>query len=283
MEDAQRRRLGVVVGGTGVRGFAQAGVLEGLDRAGLHPYALVGVSTGAVVAASYAARPDWLPALSAIDRKRLPTLAARPDEDDSLIRLRAVLRNARQLAPSVWTWGRQGYEEYGRLAVTELLGSCRRFERTRVRLAQVATDLRAGERAILTDGDLPTATLAASALPGVTRPIQLGEALLADGAFADPAPVDVARGMGAERVLVVHPLGELTSERPDNWIQALVRGMEIGQHAFAKERLGEADLVIRPDLGPSVRALDFSGLDDAARRAGAAVLEQAAEIRRLLA
>lgn len=271
-----------MVGGTGVRGFAQAGVLTALERAGLPPDVVVGVSTGAVVAATYAAREDWSRALQSVDRGRLPSLAPRPEEDVSLARLRTAFRSAKQLAPSVWTWGRQGYEEYGRATLADLLGDGRRFEDTRVPLAQVATDLSEGRSRVLMEGHLATATLAASTLPGVTRPVEVEGRLLVDGAFTDPAPVDVARGMGADVVLVIHCLGDTTPDEPDNWIMALVRGMEIGQHAFAEERLAQADLVVRPDLGNSVRALDFTGLDNAVRRTATALQERLPELERLL-
>lgn len=46
-------RLGLVLCGGGVRGLAHAGVLRALEQAGLRPHVLVGVSMGAIVAATY--------------------------------------------------------------------------------------------------------------------------------------------------------------------------------------------------------------------------------------
>lgn len=275
-------KLGIVVGGTGVRGFAQAGALAALERAGLGPDVVVGVSTGAIVAAAYAARADWSDALQQMDRTKLPALASGSSSDDTFARLRAALRSARQLAPSVWTWGRQGYAEYGRAALADLLGPEPRLGRTRVPLALVATDLERGERTVLDRGPLAQATLAASALPGLARPVPIGARLLADGAFSDPVPIDVARDLGADVVLVVHTQPPLAASDPDNWILALVRGMEIGQQAFADERLGQADIVVRATLDATVRSLDFAGLDAAARRTGAAVSADLDKIRERL-
>jgi NTE family protein len=275
------RRLGLVVGGTGVRGFAQAGVLAGLERAGLSPDVVVGVSTGAIVAAAYAAREDWSQALQGMDRSKLPALVQGPEGEDSLTRLRTSLRNVRQLAPSMWTWGRQGYAEYGRVALLDLLGEEMRLDQARVPTALVATDLQSGQRAVLDSGGLVTAALAASVLPGVARPVEIAGRHLVDGAFSDPVPTDVARELGADVVMAVHA-GAMPGEDPDSWVLALVRGMEIGQHAFTEERLADADVVVRADLGTGVRSLDFQGVDEAARRLAAAVAQSVPRIREAL-
>lgn len=276
-----RPRLGLVVGGAGVRGFGQAGALGALARAGLQPDVVVGVSTGAIVAATYAARTDWEHALQQVDRSRLPALADADPDADRLERLRAALRSARQLAPSVWTWGLEGYEEYARRTLGELLGEGR-VDGLRLPLALVATDLAASRRAVLRSGSLVEATLAASALPAVTDPIALEGGLLVDGSFADPAPVDVARDLGADVVLVVHVERPLDEPELDSWPRALARGVEIGGRTFVEERLARADVVVRARLRPDVRALDFSAIDAVARHVAGAVRDHLGDLREAL-
>lgn len=278
----RRRALGLVVGGTGVRGFAQAGVLATLERAGLAPDVVVGVSTGAIVAAAYGARTDWSDALLSMDRSRLPGLAEMPDQPDVLDRLRHTLRNARQLAPSVWTWGRQGYGEYSHAALVELLGPDRTFADCRLPVALVATDLARSSRVVLDSGPLVTATLAASALPGVGNPVTANGCMLIDGVFSDPVPVDVARTLGADVVLAVHGRPSPSASEPDNWMMALIRGMEIGQNAFAEEQLAAADIVVRPAFTEDVRSLDFTRVETATRQASAAVAATLPRIRAVL-
>ena len=53
------RKLGLVFAGGGARGFAHAGVLRALRQSGCEPSVMVGVSMGAVVAATFALNPDW--------------------------------------------------------------------------------------------------------------------------------------------------------------------------------------------------------------------------------
>lgn len=258
---APGRRLGLVLGGGGVRGLAHAGVLGAFEQAGLRPDVIVGVSMGAVVGAAYAARADWQDALQAVDRSHLPAFAD-PRENVGFDLVRATLRSARRLAPSFWAWGRQGYEEYGRATLGDVLGSVKTFADTRIPLAVVATDLYAAERRVLHDGDLIGATLASAAIPGIARPVLHDGHTLIDGGFADPAPVDVARELGADVVVAIYTGQRLDATEPDNWLLALMRGLEIGQRKFAEERLAHADLVLRPNFEERVNALNFSAIDD---------------------
>jgi NTE family protein len=259
-----RPRLGLVLGGGGVRGLAHAGALAALSRAGIEPDVLVGVSMGGVVAAVCAARADWETALESVDRTRLPAFAD-PREDEGLKLVRTALRSARRLAPSVWTWGRSGYEEFGRATLTEVLGSTTDFSDTRLPLAVVATDIFRGERVVLNAGDLVSATLASAAIPGVAKPVEREGRTLIDGGFVDPAPVDVARSLGADVVVAVYTGQHLEPAEADNWLLALLRGLEIGQRAFADQRLAAADLVLRPDFGERINVFDFSAVDAVVR------------------
>jgi NTE family protein len=279
----QRRRLGLVLGGGGVRGLAHTGVLQTLVANDIAPDVVVGVSMGAVVAATYACREDWQDALLAVDRSRLPAFVLPEDgEEESLVRLRSALRSARRLAPSVWTWGRQGYEEYGRATLRALLGEGASFDTARLPLAVVATDLAGGGRIVLRDGDLVGATLASAAIPGIAKPVTVDGRQLIDGGFADPAPVDVARDLGADVVVAVHAGQHLTPNDADNWMTALVRGLEIAQRAFAEERLNDADLVLRPDYGQRINVLNFGVVDSVVRHGAACAAAAVDDIKALL-
>jgi NTE family protein len=260
-----RPTLGIVLGGGGVRGLAHVGVLNALARAGVAPDVIVGVSMGALVGATYAAREDWREALETVGRERLPSFAEAEEEGLALARMRSLVRSARRLAPTVWTWGRQGYEEYGRSTLRALLGDVAAFEDLRVPLAVTSTDLLAGERIVITEGDLVSAVLASGAIPGLARPVVRDGRTLIDGGFVDPAPVDVARDLGADVVIAVHVGQHAGPLETDTWAMTLLRGLEIGQRRFADERLAHADLVLRPDFGERVNVLNVSAVTDVVR------------------
>lgn len=277
---AARPRLGLVLGGGGVRGLAHVGVLSALERAGIRPDVLVGVSMGALVTATYAAREDWLASLEAVDRSRLPSVAD-TEEDYALAKLRGALRNARRLVPSVWTLGRQGYEEYGRETLESILAGRADFADLRLPAAIIATDLDDGERVVMSEGELISAVLASGAIPGLTRPIRREGRTLIDGGFADPSPIDVARDLGADVVVAVHVSQHLLGTEADNWATALLRGFETSQRHFAQERLAHADCVLRPEFPERVTMLDFGAIDDVVRcgvRCAKANLEQVAAV-----
>ncbi|CAN5898068.1 patatin family protein [soil metagenome] len=271
-----------MLGGGGVRGLAHVGVLAALARAKIEPDVLVGVSMGALVATTYAARDDWMAALESVDRSRLPALTD-PRDDIALARMRTLVRNARRLAPSVWTWGRQGYEDYGRATLATLLGEAQTFAECRVPVAVIATDLDRRERVVFNDGDLIGATLASGAIPGLARPVVLDGRTLIDGGFSDPAPVDVARDMGADVVVAVHTGQRYAEFEADNWAMALLRGIDVAQRALATERLRHADLVLRPEFADRVNLLNFSAVSDVVRAGVTEVRGQLPRLRALLA
>ncbi len=278
---SERPRLGVVLGGGGARAVAHIGVLLGLERAGLAPDLVVGVSMGAVVAATYGARDDWLGAFLSADRSRLPALAG-IDHDHAFARMRGTLRSARRMAPTMWTLGRRGYQDYGRVLLSELLGDRDRFEDLRVPTAITATDLADGERAVFHEGDVISAVLASAAIPGITRPVHRAGSTYIDGGFADPSPVDVARAMGADVVVAIHVGHRQVSTEADSWATAMLRGFEATQHQFANHRLATADHVVRPAFEDRVTMLDFSEAEEVARAGWSSVRAHTEAIRALL-
>ena len=260
MTDADRPTLGLVLGGGGARGLAHIGVLERLEAAGLAPDVLVGVSMGAIVGGTYAVRDDWSPALRAEDWRRLPVVNEAL-EGDLPQRASAYGRTLRRLAPTMSHWTpSKGFSEDARATLVDLLGPETTFADCRLPFAAVATDLCAGERVVLREGSLNAAALASGSIPGLAHPVDWHGASLVDGGFSDPAPVDVARDLGAEVVVAVHvglPAGE---EPAENWSGAMLQALEAGHRAFAESRFRHADLVLRPAFSSRTRMLDFSAV-----------------------
>lgn len=249
----------LVLAGGGARGFAHVGVLRALERQGWRPSALVGVSMGAVVAATYALNPDWYKSLLAIDVDSLHA-PSRPVGSSPGSR---VSRKARRLwRYSHVTWQMMtgwGAGSNGVAAAHEHLRSLTRGRDLSVGRPQVAicaTDLRTGDRIVLREGDAAEAAYASSALAGVVPPLERDDALLVDGAYADLAPIDVARSFG-HAVLAVDPGQESYAGRLENGLQALVRAFEICHREHAKLRFAAADSVLRPTFRRPIDVLDF--------------------------
>lgn len=275
------RAFTLVLAGGGARGFAHVGVLKAMEDLGLRPSALVGVSMGAFVSATYAAREDWYETLLDLDTSGFP----HPMHADGA-GSGAVFKQAAHYVHTAWNllagWGApESSVRSGRTLLTSTLGSTS-LEGGRVPVAVCATDLISGGRVTLRDGNAVEAVYASAALAGVLPPLPRGAYLLADGAYADIAPIDVAREFGFPAVLVVDPGQAAGPARVANGLQSLMRAMEICHLRHAELRMGEADFVIHPRFYRPIDVLDFDARGECHDAGFRAVERCADELRRVL-
>ena len=78
------------------------------------------------------------------------------------------------------------------------------FDKLPIPFRAVATDMVTGDMVVLKDGDLATAMRASMAIPGAFAPVVTDKYILADGGMVRNIPVDVARDLCAENVIVVN-------------------------------------------------------------------------------
>lgn len=255
------RPFAIVFGGGGARGFAHLGVLKALEREGYRPRLVVGVSMGAVVGVTYATRPDWYEAVLGMELADFPGMGVGPSGEGGsrAIRLvRTATRNLRTLLAMVTDWGPGTPARSSGLAEVRKLVGRGRLDETRVPVVVTATDLVSGERVALRSAPADDAVYASGALAGVLPPLPMGDWLLADGAYTDLAPVDVARELESAAVLAVDvgSVGRVTGI--SNGYQAIIRAMEICHRHHAHLRFNEADLVLRPRFPRDIGTLEFS-------------------------
>lgn len=286
-EDSSEERLPftLILSGGGARGFAHVGVLRALEGYGFRPSAVVGVSMGAVVGATYSLRPaDWYPALLAMDTRAFPRpLHSGPAQGRSarqkLRRLFAYLHASRDL---FLDWG---VGIHALAAGTELLRSLtmdKNLEDGRIPIAVCATDLRAGARVVFHSGNAGELVYASSALAGVLPPLRRGDWLLSDGAYADLVPIDVARSFGNPVVIAVNAGQALERSEIRTGFQALTRAVDICQLTHAHVRFGQADLALLPVFRRPIDTLDFDARRECIAAGIAVVRRNRAELRRLL-
>jgi NTE family protein len=239
-------RYSLALGGGGARGFAHAGVLGVLDRAGLPPAAISGTSMGALIGALYCA--GFAP--------------SRMAETVELLDLKGVVSvTALNLGPeSVLTGDR--FEA----RLREVLPAT--FAELRLPFAAVATDIVTGERVVMSDGDLPLAVRASMSIPVLYEPVRREGRLLVDGGVADPVPVEAARDLGGDPVVAVDVSAllpvpttaeeaasprssrlALTSDGTPTAIQIGTRTFDVASHWLGKAQLATAAVVITPDVG----------------------------------
>ncbi|MFO8150898.1 MAG: patatin-like phospholipase family protein [Trueperaceae bacterium] len=278
---ASHRPFALVLAGGGARGLAHAGVLRALEHEGLVPAAIVGVSMGAIVGATYVLNPDWYRALLAADVASIPGIAHETGEQRAS-RLRAILASGRALRHLLLRWGALTPARPAIEALLETLTLGKRIEDARIPFAAVATDLASGRRAVLASGPAAEAVYASSALAGVLPPMVHDGVLLADGCYADVAPIDVARALGGSAVIAVNPSAGVPSPPPRNGLQAVLRAMDVSVQHHALVRFGQADLELRVRLPFPIGAIDFTHQRLCVAAGVRAVRAQRAEIAALL-
>jgi len=262
-QSARRRpRIGLVLSGGGARGAAHIGVLEMLDRLHVPIDAIAGTSMGAVVGGLYASglsgsqiaqalsSVDWEvafrdhPPLSALDYRR------KQEEEHYLVNLPLGLQGRKLVIPRGLIQSQKLTETLRQL--TQPVARITNFDRLPTRFRAVATNLATGTATVLGSGDLATAMRASMSVPGVFAPVTYRGQILADGGLVDNLPIDVARAMGVD-VLIVVDAGYTLQPRKSlislpgitkQVLSILVRrsvGKELGS-------LGPKDVLITPQL-----------------------------------
>jgi NTE family protein len=125
----------------------------------------------------------------------------------------------------------------------------------------VATDLETGNAVLMDKGDLAIAMRASMSAPGVFAPVELNGRLLVDGGLAENLPINVARAMHADILIVsdvsfpLQPRAGLDSALSisNQMLAILVRKDSDIQRAT----LTAQDILIEPDLG-SATATEFT-------------------------
>lgn len=276
-----RPRVGLVLGGGGARGLAHIGVLRVLQRENIQVDCVAGTSMGGLVGALYAADVPLAKVEAEINRLSHVT---------EQIRLVDVSITAAGLSVR----GRRIYN-----FMADLLGEDLTFADLRLPLAMVSVDLRTGREVVLQGGSVLDAVRATISVPGVFMPTELGDYRLVDGGVLDNVPVDVARSLGAERIIAVDVLPSFSRNLPG--VEPVEPGLQLPfaplylnevYHvlmvmiaALTENRLRQfpPDLLIRPQLPQSVTLL--SGFNRSADiiAAGEAAMEAALpDIRKLL-
>jgi len=177
------RPVAVVVGGGGVLGAAHAGVGHALEQRGFVPDLIVGTSVGALTGALAAAHPH--------------DAARRLQEAWVGLSRRDVFPIA-HLPARTSVCGDRGLRRLIDGAELPAL-----IEALPVPFVAVATDLTTGDEVLLDSGNLKSALLASTAIPGILPPVERDGRTLVDGGVVSRVPVRAARQAGAASVLVL--------------------------------------------------------------------------------
>lgn len=180
------RKVGVALGGGGVRGLGHIPALEAIDRHGIRPDVLSGTSMGAIIAALYA---------SGKSGRDIRNLVARHSvtRDDGILDLYAKKDSLMKWLDAVriaWTGsGLLRADGFLRHLTDQM--EVRRFEQLKIPLKVVATDFYTGEAVIFESGPILPALEASMSIPGIFVPVEYRGRLLVDGGVSNNLPYDI--------------------------------------------------------------------------------------------
>lgn len=171
--------IGLVLGAGGSRGFAHVGVLKAFEEAGIEADVIVGVSSGAVVAALHA---------GGMRAAELESTALAIEDNDLL--------DFTLFGPGVIEGGRlQAY-------INDTLRN-RPIEALQKPFVAVAAERETNRMIVFNRGNTGLAVRASASVPKLFWPVVIRGTEYVDGGVASRVPASVARAMGADIVIAV--------------------------------------------------------------------------------
>ncbi|MET0164209.1 MAG: patatin-like phospholipase family protein, partial [Vicinamibacterales bacterium] len=273
---------------------AHVGVLKVLEEMRVPVDAIAGTSMGAVVGGLYASgmhadeierlinSVNWQDAFQ--DRPQRAELGFRRKQDDRnfLVRYSLGWQNGKLTLPKGFVQGQKLHQLLRK--ATLQVADVRDFDQLPIPFRALATDLESGEGVVMNSGDLVTAMRASMSAPGVFAPVERDGRLLVDGGLIYNLPIDIARQMNVDVLIVVDVSFPLYSR------DQLESPLEITNQSFAilvrqrtleqLQRLQPGDVLITPDLG-RVPSADFSRVPQSLRAGVDAGHEAAAKLETL--
>ena len=252
------KQWGLVLMGGGARGLAHIGVLKALLENDLTPPIITGTSMGAIIGGLFSA--GYLPSeIEAIARELGSSQLARWRQSkfpipDKLVDFFVFESYQKKL------FKRFGQEKGDVLekSLRHLLGDvC--LEDLTIRFGCNAVDLVSGRQVWFTSGPLYRALRASSAYPLLIEPARGQRTFLVDGGLLNNVPIDLARELGATKVIVpdVHrPLRRLPRAKLKSNLSLVFRLIQIVLADSTDSQLPAADLLI--EINPSVDTFDFT-------------------------
>ena len=258
-----RPRICLVLSGGGARGMAHIGVLKVLAQLKIPIDCIAGTSMGAIVGGLYASgmpadrieanmrSVDWQEAFRDAPPRRDLAFRRKQDDLNFLVRLPFGLKHGEVLLPQGLIQG-QKLQQMLR-SVTLPFSDTASFDELPTPFRAVATDLETGQVVVMDKGDLALAMRASMSAPGLFAPVEDQGRILVDGGLTENLPMEVARAMHADVLIVVdvtvplQPRQQLnTALSISNQMLAILVRSDADRQ---KATLRPGDTLIAPELG----------------------------------
>ena len=230
--------VALVLGSGGARGYAHIGVIQVLEKQGIHPDFIVGTSAGSIVGSLYAS------GMSASKLRNVALDMKVADVRDFKIGLKGFFDGGK-------------VEDYVNQQVKQ-----QPLDKLKIPMYVVATELKNGKKTIFNYGNTGQAVRASVSIPSMFVPTVIGGEEYVDGGLVSPVPVNIARDLGADIIIAVNILAQPAYTETSNIWGLFNQNINIMQNRLAEEEMKNADIVIQPDLREKAHIFDVKGRKD---------------------
>ncbi|MFA5366833.1 MAG: patatin-like phospholipase family protein [Dehalococcoidia bacterium] len=252
-------KIGLALGGGGVRGLAHVSVLEVLDDMDCKPSVIVGTSMGAIIGALYAS------GISGKEIKRLVRqhVILKDDKLRDVVDKRAdILKWVSSFSPAHTRGGIIKADKFYNRLFGEI--SKTTFEELEIPLIVIATDYWTAEEVVFKMGELLPAVKASAAIPVVFTPVSIGGRILVDGGVVNIVPYEHIMNL-CDVTIAVDVSGTPTAHKHEvpSLIQSALGTIRIMQTAnlAAKMKIMQPDIMLHPEIH-NVKLLDFHKVEE---------------------
>ncbi|MGO9016695.1 MAG: patatin-like phospholipase family protein [Dissulfurispiraceae bacterium] len=251
-------KVAVVLGAGASRGFAHIGVLKVLESNNIPINLIVGTSAGSFVGSLYAY------GYNAFQLQKMAIDLQKSDIVDLCIPDNGFIKG-------------ELLEEY----VNKMIRNTP-IEKLRTPFYAVATNIQNGQEVIFGSGNTGTAVRASCSIPGIFRPVRIGNRMYVDGGVVSPIAVDAARKMGADVVIAVDISSDIGNTLPEGTMDTILQSIDVMYAKISDAQLSKADVVIRPKVG-LIGSGDFDKRHEAILEGEKAALESLPRIKEIIA
>jgi predicted acylesterase/phospholipase RssA len=289
-----RPSVGLVLSGGGARGLAHIGVLQRLEEGGYPIDSIVGTSAGALTGALYACgfsgreiealfrRVDFSRAfLDPLVRTPGKTLEEQEAENGTLLGMQI-----QGGLPSIALGLKSGAEVQRTLEGLLARGayfSGGDFDRLKVPLRVLATNLETGQGRLFARGDMVEVLRAAMAVPGAFKPVVIENQQYVDGALVENIPVFQSREAFHPQILLAVDVSSPMEKRyASNFFSVASRSLDLVIEQRQRESAAAASLLLRPEIRGGAFAEYGSQLPQMVEAGAAAFRAREADYRRMI-
>lgn len=251
-------KIALVLGAGASKGFAHVGVIKILESNKIPIHMIVGTSVGSVVGSFYAYGYD------AFQLQKLSFGVEKGEIVDLVLPENGFIKGEK-------------LEEYVNRTVKNTP-----IQKLRIPFYAVAADIQSGQEVAFSRGNTGTAVRASCSIPGIFRPVRIGERVYVDGGVVSPVAVDVAKQFGADIVIAVDISAGADRTIPENTIETILQSLNVMYARLASIQISKADVVIKPNVG-HIGSADFSKRHEAILEGERAAIDILPQIQKIVA